>query len=884
MGYYDYAKNDIKKWRILIGFKVNHFNSLLGQGTIIDVYNVKEQIYLKLRFNKNQYDGAKEKIFSNRDIENFCDIENLDSIKTFFEYNKKNPNKNLSKIKKEKYLSNKTSHKVNCYLKVKMDECISDSRLLKDKIYKIEAGHLAYTLNVLSDQINNINKNIAKYDAESTYTYSPTPTEMLEMRQLRLERRVLYKKVEEVKGRYEKPYFSKMTIESDDNKIYTYYIGEKDIYNNKNIVHDWRSNLGQRYYRRNELVFKIGKKGFKTNLIRSINIENSILISYYDDYIGNEKNDFNKDKLVNKNDNNISDPFLIEILRKKRNITELTNIISTIQEKQNNIITQNINDNFIVQGCAGSGKTMILLHRLSFLIYNNNKIDLDKIKIITPNNLFKMTIGNLARELQIDQIEKLCIDEYMDKKILEYGFNIKGKIVSANIPEKLYEYIYSYEFIDLLKKSYENYCIELKKRFEDIGINILINIYKINGDSSGLKNINNLNYLARRVIEELSKKEKQYYEDVKEYKKIEKSIINDSKYKNMLETLIDLKDKRDKLRLFSFKRRKELNDNIGRILKECGLSNELSSRELIELLNERKGGLLKAENKKMELKNYKEKYFLNRDLSELKKEINDFIILTDDNITFLDDKIYRPLMEKISKEYKYTGYNLKSRVKIFSLLTLLYIHKGPLDKTEKMIYFDEGQDINYFEYKIINDINNNFSIFNIFGDINQLTSSQRGIVNWNKLFNMKKIKIFYLNENYRNPKAITKYCINKTGYNMDSIGVDEGNVFDTQCNNKRVTDIITLFNKDCSVRKVIIVKEINEEIKSFIYNYFKEEDINIIYENIDFISLNKINIMNVQSSKGMEFDSTLIITKNMNRNELYIALSRALINSYIINT
>ena len=99
---------------------------------------------------------------------------------------------------------------------------------------------------------------------------------------------------------------------------------------------------------------------------------------FYNSYIAENK--FYKDGTV--------DEFLIKILLDKKDSNELTDIIYTIQENQNKIIRANQNESFIVQGCAGSGKTMILLHRLSYLKFNKKLPDYDKIKIITPNKLF----------------------------------------------------------------------------------------------------------------------------------------------------------------------------------------------------------------------------------------------------------------------------------------------------------------------------------------------------------------------------------------------------------------------------------------------------------------------------------------------------------------
>ena len=58
----------------------------------------------------------------------------------------------------------------------------------------------------------------------------------------------------------------------------------------------------------------------------------------------------------------LTDPFLIQVLKLRKKQHSLVDIIATIQENQNAIVDENINQNIVVQGCAGSGKTMVLLH------------------------------------------------------------------------------------------------------------------------------------------------------------------------------------------------------------------------------------------------------------------------------------------------------------------------------------------------------------------------------------------------------------------------------------------------------------------------------------------------------------------------------------------
>ena len=100
---------------------------------------------------------------------------------------------------------------------------------------------------------------------------------------------------------------------------------------------------------------------YSLQLRRSLEISQGILKWYHDEYVQG-------DELFNKG---VTDPFLVDALRAKRADHKLTDIIKTIQENQNAIINYPASKSFIVQGCAGSGKTMILLHRLSQIIFNN---------------------------------------------------------------------------------------------------------------------------------------------------------------------------------------------------------------------------------------------------------------------------------------------------------------------------------------------------------------------------------------------------------------------------------------------------------------------------------------------------------------------------------
>ena len=134
-----------------------------------------------------------------------------------------------------------------------------------------------------------------------------------------------------------------------------------------------------------------------------------------------------------------TDSFLIEIITQNRSNHKLTDIIKTIQSNQNRMIREEHDKNMLVQGCAGSGKTMILLHRLSYLTYNEYLYNLSKVKIITPNNLFNLFISELSELLGLHEIKRMVIEdyyiylirEYQKENSIEYKKNNKGKRIKS---------------------------------------------------------------------------------------------------------------------------------------------------------------------------------------------------------------------------------------------------------------------------------------------------------------------------------------------------------------------------------------------------------------------------------------------------------------------
>ena len=137
-----------------------------------------------------------------------------------------------------------------------------------------------------------------------------------------------------------------------------YYIGKSVIAEDaaKPRVIDWRAPIASVYYEKTLGACTYSVKGegaFEIDLSRkrTYEIENDELKDFYDtDVVAN-------DELLTK-----------YLARNKRAV--LGEIIATIQQEQNEIIRKKPQHNVIVQGGAGSGKTTVAMHRISYILYN----------------------------------------------------------------------------------------------------------------------------------------------------------------------------------------------------------------------------------------------------------------------------------------------------------------------------------------------------------------------------------------------------------------------------------------------------------------------------------------------------------------------------------
>ena len=155
----------------------------------------------------------------------------------------------------------------------------------------------------------------------------------------------------------ERPYFGRIDyLDKNLEKNQIVYIGKNGVFQNKTdvLIADWRAPISTVYYE-NELgegEYQLPdetKIPIRLDLKRTYDVNDGILSGYYDSDIAS------------------NDELLVKYLSRSKDAV-LGEIIATIQKEQNAIIRESPFANLIVQGVAGSGKTTVAMHRISYLL------------------------------------------------------------------------------------------------------------------------------------------------------------------------------------------------------------------------------------------------------------------------------------------------------------------------------------------------------------------------------------------------------------------------------------------------------------------------------------------------------------------------------------
>jgi len=189
-----------------------------------------------------------------------------------------------------------------------------------------------------------------------------------------------------------KPYFGRIDLAGGASA--RYYIGQtgvKQPESRERLVVDWRAQVASAFYR----------PGPDVHLKRRFDIEAGRLEEIFDDKTepgaGRE-----------------SDPVLVQILAGSRG-QDLRPIVATIQGEQDELIRAE--DKFLlIQGGAGTGKTVVALHRLAYLLYTyrvetRRQKEL-RVAVFGPNRLFLTYVASVLPSLGESDVFHTTFDDW----------------------------------------------------------------------------------------------------------------------------------------------------------------------------------------------------------------------------------------------------------------------------------------------------------------------------------------------------------------------------------------------------------------------------------------------------------------------------------------
>ena len=620
------------------------------------------------------------------------------------------------------------------------------------------------------------------------------------------------------------PYFARVDYQ-ENNKNNTIYVGKHQI---SNYVIDWRDSRSSVYYQYQMFINNATKRLL---LMRDFDIVAGKYFGFSDKYSSDE------DDLIEFASDAIFDARLLELLQTSRNNHSIHDIIVTISKNQYEMVKYDYRDNVLINGCAGSGKTMILFHRLAHMAFNDPNFNPRNVYVIAPNRFLLSDFNELAQILNIDKINKYSWLNFLNFAISKYSLR-------AKVAFKQFKDFRTEEEPELFDDEKMNQCVKniitlyekIKNIFPEESlsyVSILIE-YFWNYSYEGLEN-----QIENTLMSKIKEQEAKISSDVfdKDKKEVYKTLIEN---RRCLEVFEFFKSYKKFFKGNSIDKKKDsdlrkVSNAFDSVLKRFNNEEHVMSalEKLFELLND---------------------------------EANISSILRKEKFEILPAVI----RYCISKTFEVQDENFdKSEGVAYVYLSVLNKIYGAVSDENMYFCIDEYQNYSVHELILINFLYPN-ATFNLYGDPKQ-TLSIKGVGTLNNLSVWSKnFKEFKINENYRNAREITEYINTEFNMQMVPIGLS-GEVSSGK-------DIDVSSSIDGTKRIALIYKNLDFLAQTI---SDKENIINKI-EKDQNIDRNKLNVLHISQAKGLEFEEVYVLPIEMNDNEKYVAYTRALDKLFII--
>ena len=291
----------------------------------------------------------------------------------------------------------------------------------------------------LADELHELMETYGTKDKEALALFHNTQSQMRENQRDLIRCRKARKK----------PYFGRIDFrDSKQPCAESYYVGRVGISENGSepAVIDWRAPVASVYYentmgRCSYTVKNEGQCEIDLKRKRTYEITDDRLIDFYD-----------SDVVAN-------DELLTRYLARNKS-TVLGEIIATIQKEQNAVIRRSPKMNLIVQGVAGSGKTTVAMHRISYILYNYEEdFRPEDFYIIGSNRILLNYITSVLPDLDVYGVSQMTMEQLFVRLLYEDWAPQLYSIRPIGKEEEAVRIKGSYDWFHALEK----YCRKLEQ-------------------------------------------------------------------------------------------------------------------------------------------------------------------------------------------------------------------------------------------------------------------------------------------------------------------------------------------------------------------------------------------------------------------------------------
>ncbi|MCI9315884.1 MAG: DUF4968 domain-containing protein [Lachnospiraceae bacterium] len=296
----------------------------------------------------------------------------------------------------------------------------------RDLSRQAEEDYLQQTLDVVKDNLKNYGHEVSRMQEdidEMLAHYHDNDTEVLTILNNTV---TMHDHMKRALLRNEKalhkPYFGRIIFHDEAlDKEESIYIGRGGI--SKDTTHwmvtDWRAPVANAYYENG-----LGRCSYEAPGGQQIEIDLQVKRTY----------EIEEGRLLDYFDSEViaNDDLLTKYLAKNKQAV-LSEIVATIQKEQNEIIRKSPYHNMIVQGVAGSGKTTVAMHRISYILYNyEERFKPDDFYIVGSNRILLNYITGVLPDLDVYGIRQMTMEQLFVRLLYEDWDDKKYRIKSTD--------------------------------------------------------------------------------------------------------------------------------------------------------------------------------------------------------------------------------------------------------------------------------------------------------------------------------------------------------------------------------------------------------------------------------------------------------------------